>query len=79
MGYEKAGRLGARRLRRGGRPILESARSFAQLLKAGQWHSPAYCLSSDFGADEAAAMERALFNASEDEAEPGGPRGGRVS
>ena len=35
-------------------------------------------LFSDFGADEAAAMERVLVDASEGEAEPGGPRGERV-
>ena len=55
-----------------GRRILESGSGVAQLLRAGQLHSSAYTLCLELGAEEAAATARALIEASNDEAGPGG-------
>ena len=75
LGYEKAERLGSHSIRRGAaRAILEAGGSFAQLLKAGQWHSSAFRLYLDLGVEEKKAMAEVLIEHSDEEA-PGIPRG----
>ena len=76
------GRGGARRLgpcsvsKGAARAILESGGIFAQMLRACQWHSSAYRLYLDLGAEEAAAISRFSIEASGDEAaERKGPEG----
>ena len=67
LGREKSERLGAHSIRRGAaRAILDAGGTFAQLLKAGQWHSSAYRLYLDLGGEEAKAMASVLIEDSED-------------
>ena len=67
LGWEKSERLGAHSIRRGAaRAILDAGGTFAQLLKAGQWHSSAYRLYLDLGGEEAKAMASVLIEDSED-------------
>ena len=49
------------------RAILEAGGSFAQLLRAGQWHSSAFRLYLDLGVEEKKAMAAVLIEASDDE------------
>ena len=68
LGWDRAERLGPHSIRRGAaRAILEAGGSFAQLLKAGQWHSSAFRLYLDIGVEETKAMAAATIEASDDE------------
>ena len=79
IGYEKAEELGARSLKGGAIwSILESGGSFAQLLRGGQWRSSTFRLFLDLGDSEGAAMARVIIEASDEEAEAGGPGGERT-
>ena len=67
-GDERAEKLGARSARRGAAwAILESAWDFAQLLRAAHWHSSAYVLFLDLGAEKAAVTARVPIEAPDDE------------
>ena len=73
FGWEKAGKLGTRSIRRGAaRAILAAGGTFAQLLRAVQWHSSAYRLYLDMGGEEAKAMASVLTEDS-DEGDEGAP------
>ena len=73
FGWEKAEKLGTRSIRRGAaRAILAAGGTFAQLLRAGQWHSSAYRLYLDMGGEEAKAMASVLIEDS-DEGDEGAP------
>ena len=76
MGNERTEKLGARSARRGAAwAILESAWDFAQLLRAAHWHSSAYGLFLDLGAEKAAVMARVPIEAPDgDRPRNGGPR-----
>ena len=67
-GWPQAEKLGTRSIRRGAaRAILEAGGSFAQLLRAGQWHSSAYKVYLDMGREEPTAASSLLADASDDE------------
>ena len=71
LGWERSEKLGSHSIRRGAaRAILEAGGSFAQLLKAGQWHSSAYRLYLDLGMEENKAMAQVMIEQSDDEAPP---------
>ena len=71
LGWERSEKLGSHSIRRGAaRAILEAGGSFAQLLKAGQWHSSAYRLYLDLGMEENRAMAEVMIEQSDDEAPP---------
>ena len=73
FGWEKAEKLGTHSIRRGAaRAILAAGGTFAQLLRAGQWHSSAYRLYLDMGGEEAKAMASVLIEDS-DEGDEGPP------
>ena len=73
FGWEKAKKLGTRSIRRGAaRAILAAGGTFAQLLKAGQWHSSAYRLNLDMEGEEAKSMPSVLIDDS-DEGDEGAP------
>ena len=66
--WDRAGRLGTHAFRRGAaRAILKAGGSFAQLLRAGQWHSSAYKLYLDLGREESQAVAEVLIEASDGE------------
>ena len=68
FGHEGAKRLGAHSAGKGAaRAISEPGGTFAQLVSAGQWHSPTYRLFLHPGAEEAGAMSRILIEAPDDE------------
>ena len=67
LGWERAERLGPLSIRRGAaRAILEAGGSFAQLLKAGHWHSSALRYYLDLGVEETAATAAATIESSDD-------------
>ena len=69
-GWERAGRLGPHKTRRGAaRAILDAGGSFAKLLRAGHWHSSAYRAHLDIGIGETKSMALILIEA----ADVGGP------
>ena len=69
LGWGRSEKLGSHSIRRGAaRAILEAGGSFAQLLRAGQWHSSACRLYLDLGVEEKKAMAAVLIEASDDEA-----------
>ena len=70
FGWERPERFETHSIRRGAaRAMLGAGGSFAQLLKAGHWHSSAYRLYLDLGVGGAKAMASVLMEASGD----GGP------
>ena len=63
-----ADRLGTHSVRRGAAStVLAAGGSFAQLLDAGRWRSPAYRLFIDMGAGETKAIASVLMEASDGE------------
>ena len=67
-GWPQAEKLGTHSIRRGAaRAILEAGGSFAQLLRAGQWHSSAYKVYLDMGREETSAVTSLLADASDDD------------
>ena len=74
-GWEKAGGLEPRGIRRGAaRAISDAGASVAQLLRAGQWRSSAYSLFLDLGVEETKAMASILIGASDEGPERRGRR-----
>ena len=68
FGRGRADRLGTRSIRRGdSKAILGAGGSFARLLRAGQWRSPAYRLYLDLGVEETKTMAPIPIEASDDE------------
>ena len=66
-GWGKAEKLGPRSIRRGAaRSVLDAAGSFAQVLRAGLWHSSAYRVYFDLGTEETKATASIMIEASDD-------------